>query len=321
MRQRATAGSGFLLVALAAGLWGTDALFRRGLALELPAAAVVFAEHAILVAITFPLLAKAVPALRRFGWRDWVSLVLIGSGASATATMLFTAAFAYDDPNAPLLLQKVQPLIAVAGARLLLGERLLPRYGVYFLCALAGVYLLTFPDPLAVSVAQTVPALLAVGAAALWAMGTVLGRRLTAQVAFAPLTALRLALGLPASALILLIVHGPGGFTVYRTGDLPALVLLALIPGLLSLLVYYRGLSRTPAAAATLAELAFPLSALAVNYLAFGAVLTLTQGLGMAILAGTITVMGLVGQRGADRIGVALDAPGQTVSTATLPSR
>lgn len=33
---------GALIVALAATLWGTDALFRRGLALELPAVEVVF---------------------------------------------------------------------------------------------------------------------------------------------------------------------------------------------------------------------------------------------------------------------------------------
>jgi len=38
---------------------------------------------------------------------------------------------------------------------------------------------------------------------------------------------------------------------------------------LLSLLVYYRGLRATPAAAATLGELAFPFTALFLDYLAF----------------------------------------------------
>lgn len=305
-RQVATArtGTGFLFVVLASALWGTDALFRRGLALELPASSVVFAEHAILVALTLPLLRRALPALRTFSRADWVSIVLIGSGASATATMLFTAAFTFDDPNAPLLLQKLQPLVAVLGARLVLGERLMPRYALYFALAVGGAYLITFPDPLAVSVNRLVPALLAAGAAALWAMGTVLGRRLTAKVAFGPLTALRIAFGLPASALIVALVQGPSGFTVYAPADGTALLLLALIPGLLALLLYYRGLSRTPAAAATLGELAFPLSALVINYLAFGATVTATQAVGIAVLAGTITVMGLAGRHDTGTIGV-----------------
>ncbi|MFO8075170.1 MAG: DMT family transporter [Actinomycetota bacterium] len=306
VRRAATArtGTGFLFVVLASALWGTDALFRRGLALELPASSVVFAEHAILVVLTLPLLRRALPALRAFTRADWVSIVLIGSGASATATMLFTAAFAFDDPNAPLLLQKLQPLVAVLGARLILGERLMPRYLLYFALAVGGAYLITFPDPLAASVTRLAPALLAAGAASLWALGTVLGRRLTARVAVGPLTALRIAFGLPASALIVMLVQGPSGFAVYAPADGTALLLLALVPGLLALLLYYRGLARTPAAAATLGELAFPLSALVINHLAFGATVTATQAIGIALLAGTITVMGLAGRRDAESVGV-----------------
>jgi drug/metabolite transporter (DMT)-like permease len=41
----------------------------------------------------------------------------------------------------------------------------------------------------------------------------------------------------------------------------PRLVLPALVPGLLALVLYYLALRRTPASRATLAELAFPLTA------------------------------------------------------------
>lgn len=44
-----------MLMAVAAALWGSDALFRRGLALELPSSTVVVYEHALLVVLTlFP---------------------------------------------------------------------------------------------------------------------------------------------------------------------------------------------------------------------------------------------------------------------------
>jgi drug/metabolite transporter, DME family len=308
-------GPGFVLVAAAAALWGSDALFRRGLALELPAATVVFVEHVILVLLTVPLLVRGLRATRSFTVRDWIALVVVGAGASATATILFTQAFTYGNPTTPLLLQKLQPVIAIVGARLVLGERLLPRYALYFVSALAGAYLISFPDPMAVSVDAAAPALLAVGAAALWGMGTVLGRHLSAKIDFGLLTALRFAVGLPAAATILL-VQGPAPSLPAAGSSWLALLLLALVPGLLALLLYYRGLRQTPASAATLAELAFPLSAVAVNLAAFGTTLVPTQWLGMVTLLVTITIMGLRSARGSTPVGIEL-AQGASLQAAT----
>jgi DME family drug/metabolite transporter len=75
-------------------------------------------------------------------------------------------------------------------------------------------------------------------------------------------------------------------------------VLLALVPGLMALLIYYRGLRGTPASAATLGELAFPLTALLVDYLAFHSVLSASQWFGALVLAGTMIAMGLVRANG-----------------------
>jgi DME family drug/metabolite transporter len=312
-RNRALARSGeangFVLVAAAAAMWGSDALFRRGLALELPASVVVFVEHAMLVVATAPLLVSARRAVRSFSTRDWLALRFVGVGASATATILFTQAFTYGNPTTPLLLQKLQPLFAVAGAAILLGERLLPRYALYFLGGLVGAYLITFPDPTRVSVEAFVPAALATGAAALWGLGTVLGRHLTSKVEFKQLTALRFAVGLPAAAAIMWLQGHAAGVGLIDARGALALLLLALVPGLLALLLYYRGLRRTPAAAATLAELAFPLSAVAINYVAFGTTLGGTQWLGVGLLTATIALMGLASSRGAAALGVELTRP------------
>ena len=298
--------SGFLLVAMGAALWGSDGLLRRGLAFELPASVVVFAEHVILVLITLPLLWRARKAVKAFGPRDWAALVFIGAGASALATVLFTQAFVYGDPNTPLLLQKLQPIFAVAGASLLLGERLLPRYGLYFILALVGAYLIAFPDPGQASVSAIAPAALATGAALLWGLGTVLGRFLTAKVAFAELTALRFAVGLPATALILLVRSETSLVSTITAREGFTLVLLALIPGLIALLFYYRGLRETPASAATLAELSFPVTAVTVNYLAFDATLTSSQWAGLLILTATIAWMGFASTRGSRAVGIEL---------------
>ena len=225
-------------------MWGTDPALRQGLALHMPAPAIVAFEQALPTAILAPFVWRGIRrALARFDWRDWLALAVLGCGSSALATLLFTVAFTYGRPNTPVLLQQLQPLFAVAGARLLLGERLQRRYGLYLLGGLVGSYLVAFAHPLSPGgVDGWAPALLAVSAALLWGLGTVLGRRLGAKLPFAELTALRLATGLVA-ALVALGVTGDGSaYSGLGAKGLLALVLLALVPGLLSLLVYYRGL-------------------------------------------------------------------------------
>jgi drug/metabolite transporter (DMT)-like permease len=297
-------GIGFLLIAAGAALWGTDGLFRRALAFEMPAPAVVLWEHLILVALTAPLLVRFFRNRPDLNGKDVVSLLFVGAGASAVATILFTQAFVYGDPTTPLLIQKTQPVIAVLGAYLLLGERLLPRYGWYFLFAVGGAYLIAFPDPSRVGVSRLAPALLSLGAAALWGMGTVLGRHLTHKIPTQELTALRFAIGLP-TALAIVLIWGVGGAAWdVSISQFWALVVLSLVPGLAALMIYYRGLSSTPASSATLAELAFPLTAILIGWGVFDTAPTATQWAGIAVLSGTIVVMSRAAQRGAEALGV-----------------
>jgi DME family drug/metabolite transporter len=299
---------GIVLVGLAAALWGTDGLFRRGLALELPAATVVAWEHAIVVLLLTPLFARTWRTWRAMPTRDRVAVGVIGVGASAVATTLFTAAFRFGDPVTPLLLQKLQPLVAVAGAHVLLGERLGPRYWWFLVGGLTGAWLITFADPTAVTAPAAAAGAFAVGAAVLWALGTVLGRGLATQVPFAELTTMRFVVGLPAAAAIAVGIDGPGALAI-TGGEVAPLVALALVPGLAGLLLYYRGLRTTPASAATIAELTFPLTAIALGAVVFGETLTATQWAGAALLIATITAMALLARRGNRGLGVEQGRP------------
>ena len=153
------------LVALAASLWGISSLWRGPLAREYPSLTIVFWEHLVLTLLTLWWL---VPALRRLAAssvRTQASVLVIGAGSSALATVMFTAAFRLGDPITPQVLQKLQPLIAIALAAALLGERLRRSYLWFALPALVGAWLLAFADPLSVSVSSAQAALLALGAA------------------------------------------------------------------------------------------------------------------------------------------------------------
>lgn len=278
------------LVAIGAAMWGLDGLLRQPLAQDLDASTVVFWEHLLVVVALMPWLPAALRALRGCGPREWVAALVIGGGSSALATALFTAAFQVGDPITPLVLQKLQPVFAMVAAFVILGERLRKGYLAFALPALAGAWLLAFTDPFDVQVAALRAALLAVGAAALWAAGTVLGRLLSSELSAWDLTVLRFGIGLPVSALV---VWALGDNFAVAPANLVGLALLAFIPGLLGLAVYYVGLRSTPAARATLAELAFPVMAAFIGVTFLDETMSVTQWIGFAIVLVSVTALGL----------------------------
>src|SRR5256885_13866640 len=127
--RRLTAIPGVLLIAVAAAMWGTDPIIRKTMSGTTSATTIVFGEHVILVLLTLPLLLPALRAAFRAGWRYVAAAVVVGAGASALATILFTdALIGHSDFITPAVIPKVQPLIAIAAAAALLGERPRPSF-------------------------------------------------------------------------------------------------------------------------------------------------------------------------------------------------
>jgi drug/metabolite transporter, DME family len=288
MTRRLAAVPGVVLIAAAAAMWGTDALFRKPLAESTSAGTIVFGEHVVLVLLTLPLIVPAMRALFAAGTRYVLAGIAIGAGASAVATILFTQAFVDGDPVTPVVLQKLQPIIAVIAARFVLGERPRPLFALYLVPALVGAWLIGVPDPFHPTAHGLKPTLFALGAASLWALGTVLGRYLSRQLRFQHVTALRFAFGLPASAIALLVLGAPAFASSH---DTVWIAVLALVTGLVALSLYYYGLQTTPALAATLAELAFPVTAVLVGYFKFGFTLTGWQWVGIALTTLVVTLL------------------------------
>jgi drug/metabolite transporter (DMT)-like permease len=282
-------------IAFAAMLWGTDALWRTQLIRALPATAIVFWEHVLLVLATGWLLVRDRRRLAALNGADWLAAVLVGVGASALATVLFTQAFRAGNPTTVVLLQKTQPLIAITLAAALLREPLPARFWPALPVALAGTYLISFGDAsplasIASSRAEPLSAALALGAAALWGAGTVLGRRLLATLPYPTVTALRFATALPALA-VLVAIPALGGFAVPGPPELAPLGATVFLPGLLGLLLYYWGLRDTPASVSTLCELCFPITAIIVNAVFLGISVAPNQVAGIALLWGALAFM------------------------------
>jgi drug/metabolite transporter, DME family len=140
VNRRLVAVPGALFVALAAALWGMDALLRRPLTESTQAATIVFGEHLVLALLVLPLIPAALVAVVRAGPRYVLAAAAIGIGASAIATILFTQAFVQGDPVTPVVLQKIQPLVAVLGAYVILGERPRANFGWFLGAGLVGTW-------------------------------------------------------------------------------------------------------------------------------------------------------------------------------------
>jgi drug/metabolite transporter (DMT)-like permease len=126
--------------------------------------------------------------------------------------------------------------------------------------------------------------LLALAAAALWGSATAFGRRALQEVVPTVLTGLRFTVALPL-LFVLAITHSAlAPPAVATSGDWLRVVLVALFPGLVALLLYYRGLERIPASVATFAELAFPATALVAGWIFLGATVTWEQLLGFTVV-------------------------------------
>lgn len=282
-------------VAAGASLWGADTLLRRPLTASLSSSQIVLSEHLILTAALLPAFVRLWKQWRALRPLEWGAVLGIAWGGSALGTVLFTEAVKIGNPTTAVLLQKVQPFFAALLARLLLRERLGRRFWACLVLALAGGYLvsfgdrpdLLFSDPAALVPARAAPALLALGAAALWGASTVLGRFALESLPFTSLTTLRIVAATPFLVTLTWMRSQPV-LIQYDSRQAISLVLMALVPGLLALLVYYHGLRHARASLAAVAELSFPASATLLNWVFLEAQVTAVQ------LAGFVLVWGVI---------------------------
>lgn len=283
---------GSLAVVLAALLWSVDGLLRTHL-YSLPPATVVFWEHALGFVILVPFLLTSLRKFRELTRKQWFSIGGVALLSGALGTILYTAALGkvqYIPFSVVILLQQLNPVFAITTAALLLHERLNRRFIMLAAVALFGAYLTAFPSltvNFATGKGTAVAALLAVGAAACWGIGTAFSKYALQGTSSLHVTAARFGLA-PVFALIILLFSGKASTLGTMTGtQWGYLLAITFSTGLVALIIYYYGLQRVAASRAAILELAWPLSSVIIGWLWLHQGLTLTQALGALLLTAT----------------------------------
>ena len=284
-----------LAVIFAAFLWSFDGFIRQNL-FALPSFLIVSLEHVIGAILFLPLLIRGWREVSSLGQRGWISVLWISIFGGVLGTFFYTKALSYVnyiDLSVVVLLQKLQPIFAIALAGVILKEKITNRFIILAFAAIVGGYLVTFGSS---SIKDwddktIIAALLALLAAFSWGSSTVLGKHALNRLSFTTVTSLRLAITASVTAFVLLSTGQYDAVQSMTISHWGFIVLIVLSTGSLALFFYYYGLNKLPASHATLYELFWPLSAVGLDWFIRGNILSLTQWVGAILLLGSIILL------------------------------
>lgn len=285
---------GILLVVLAGFLWALDTLIRYPLLASISAERVVFTEHLYLALIFLPFFIKNIKDFFDLKISSLAYFIFIGIFGSAIGTLAFTKAFVLINPSLVILLQKFQPIISITLASLFLKESLKKEFMIWALvCILGGILissqdifpnLMNFDFKVVLSERSILGYFLTMIAVVSWGASTVFGKKLSMNgYNEYQIMSGRFLLGFIFMSLYLYsnpsLRHFDANYIIW--GKIFVMVILA---GLCGMYFYYKGLKLISAKVCALAEMFFPLSAVAINWIYLGTKLTILQMVGALLL-------------------------------------
>lgn len=284
-----------LAVIFAALLWSIDGFLRQELN-TVPSILIVSLEHSIGAIIFLPFLVKSWESIKTLGQREWVSILWIAIFGGILGTFFYTKALGYVNYinlSVVVLLQKLQPVFAIALSSIILKEKLSNKFISLSLSAIIGAYLVTFGSTLEFewNDKTIIASLLALLSAFCWGSSTVLGKHALKSLPFEAVTSLRLTV---TAFFTLIVLFATAEFSMVlelKSAQWQKILMIVFSSGSIALAIYYYGLQNLPASHTTIYELAWPLSALLLDWAVRGQLLNATQLLGALILLVSMIIL------------------------------
>jgi drug/metabolite transporter (DMT)-like permease len=287
---------GIVFVILAGVLWAIDTLIRYPLLFSgISAEKIVFVEQLFLSMIFLPLLLKDAKKIGNIKLSTIFYFIVIGVFGQAIGTLAFTKAFMLINPSLVILLQKLQPIVAITLAHFFLGEKIKKEFLVWASVALIGGLLISSADimPGLMKLDFSVALLsktaiwgysLTLIAVVSWGASTVFGKKISAQ----GYDEIQIMGGRFVFGLVFMTFY-----LMYRYGALHLswspvvygkIFLMVILSGIAGMYFYYKGLKLISARTCALAEMFFPFSAVVINWVFLKQSLLPVQIIGAGLL-------------------------------------
>ncbi|MDQ5954901.1 MAG: hypothetical protein QG583_829 [Patescibacteria group bacterium] len=272
---------GPILIIVAALLWAFDGVIRRNL-YSLPPITIIFFEHLLGLIILSPFLFKYIFKVR-FTKKEWILLLVISVLSGLLGTLWFTTALLkvhFISFSVVFLLQKLQPIFAITSASIFLKEKLDKRYILWAVLALVSAYFVTFKNGvvnLETGEGTIIAAVYALGAAFAWGTSTTFSKMLLGTVRAEVSTFFRFLFTVLLALPLIFIFKLGSSVTAPTIPQFGLFALIAVSTGMVALLIYYKGLSKTSVHVATILELTFPFIAIFIDRVLYKTVLSPSQ--------------------------------------------
>ena len=279
-----------LFVIIAAALWGFDGIVLRPALYSLPVPLVVFIESTIVALLLSPIFIRQYSKIKTLSKKDWLAFFGVALFGGAIGTMAITKALFYVNfvnLSIVILIQKLQPVFALSLAGILLKEKLPKIFFLWAFLAVTGAYFMTFGFSLPNFLTGD-KTLVAAGfsliAAVSFSSSTVLSKRALRDVGFEMGTYLRFLLSAVIMVVIATLMGDIKTITNVSSYQWMIFLIIAFTTGGAAIFLYYYGLKKITASVATICELAFPLTAVVLEYFLHGNILAPVQWIGVAVL-------------------------------------
>lgn len=277
-------------IVIAASLWALDGIVLRPSLFSLPVAVVVLIESSIVAILLTPFFIKQFGSLKILGSKDWLSFAGVAILGGAIGTMAITKALFYVNfvnLSVVILIQKLQPVFAISLAAILLKEKLHKDFFLWAVVAIVGAYFMTFGTNLPnfdSGDKTTIAAVFSLIAAISFSSSTVLSKRALRNVEYRMGTYLRFLISSVVMLFIVLMMGEINSVSAVTTDQLYIFLIIAFSTGGTAIFLYYYGLKKIKASVAAICELAFPLTAVLLEYFVHGNVLGIVQWIGAGVL-------------------------------------
>lgn len=281
---------GIIAISIAAIAWGLDGIALTPKLFNLDVPFVVFVLHAIPTILLTTFLFGYWKNFFRYKFKDILSLCVLSLFGGALGTVAIVKALflvRFDHLSVIVILQKLQPLFAIILAMLFLKEKPNKKFWVWALVAILGGYFLTFEFhlPTLSKQANLIEAsLYALLAAFSFGAGTVFSKRSLMSLNFKEVTYFRYFFTTLFVGIFVVATGRLSNFELVTKVNWIYFFIISITAGAGSIFLYNYGLKRVKAIVSTIAELLFPISSIAFDYLINGNKLSVIQMISAAVM-------------------------------------